>query len=165
MAILAAAVLFLAGLGSGATASHLYRLKKARRTAPAAAPGPVLPAFGQRVELLRRLTARLNLTPDQRERIDQAIHESQDRLRALWEPIEPVAKEEVRRLRRRIEAELRPNQRERFESMLKERAARPPSEGPPWKRHETLNNPTSRTQRVPAGAVGAPAAGPAPDSE
>jgi hypothetical protein len=164
MAILAAVVLFLAGLGSGATAAHLYRVRKAHRSPPPAVANPTLPAYGQRVDLLRRLTARLDLDPEQRNRIDHAIRESQERLRKLWEPVEPAAKEEVRLLRRRIEAELRPNQRERFESLLRDRPSRSPGDTPGWKRHDPANASTSRVQRLPVAVPGSnqPLPSPAP---
>ena len=128
--ILAALVLFLAGLVSGALAQQLY-LAKTRRPAIAFPGGPPAPWLRQRVEFMHRLGNRLSLTPEQRARIDALVLESQQRLRILWAPVEPEAKEELHRLRRRIAAELRPEQRAKFETLLRERFPRRPAEASP----------------------------------
>lgn len=152
-AIVAALVLFLAGFASGTIAAQLYRLKRPRPPIPTAPTGHALQGLGQRIDVLRRLTARLNLTPAQRENIDRAIRESQERLRLMWQPIEPAAKEEVRQLRRRIAAELRPEQRERFESLLRERPPRTSADPLPTRRRSDNPNRTPVPTAQPASPV------------
>jgi len=122
--IAVALVIFLAGVVSGAMAAQLYRAK-ARQPPVALYPGgPPAPWLRQRVEFMHHLGRRLSLNPEQRARIDALVLESQQRLRALWSPLEPQAKEEIRHLRRRMAAELRPEQSARFEALLHERAPR-----------------------------------------
>lgn len=83
-----------------------------------------MPWMGQRVEFMRRLSERLHLSPEQREQIDRQISESQQRLRALWEPVEPQAREELKALRKRIEETLPPDQRAEFQRIMAERHSR-----------------------------------------
>lgn len=150
-AILAAVVIFLAGMTSGAMAAHLYRIK-GRRPAPPNVPAnpPPMRSMGQRIEFMRRLGDKLALTPEQRERIDRHLHKCQQNLRELWEPLEPIATEEMDLLRQRMESELRPDQRERFEALLKERPARGAGESLNWRRHEGSNNPPAHFRKPPS---------------
>jgi len=122
--IAAALVIFLAGMASGAFAAHLYRAKT-RHTAHTGPGGmPATPPLAQRYDFLRRLGERLNLSQAQREHIDGLIGESQNRMRDLWKPVESPAREELRRLRKAIEAELTPDQRRRYETLQKPRTNR-----------------------------------------
>ena len=129
--ILAAAVIFLTGVVSGVLTAQLFHAKTRQPTVPVAA-GTALrhPWMAQRLDLMRRLTDRLSLDPDQRERIDLPIEQSQRRLRELWIPIEPKAREELRLLRHRIDVELKPGQRLTFERLLRQGPARGPAG--PW---------------------------------
>lgn len=136
-AILAAMIIFVAGLVSGAMATHLYRAKHRQASPPSAFPGgPPSPWMGYRMELLRRLGDRLKLTPEQRERIDRLVDESQRRLKTLWDPIAPKAHEEMRVLRQQIDAELTAEQREAFDKLMREKATRSSGEPGAWKRRE-----------------------------
>ena len=76
------------------------------------------------MDLLRRLEHRLGLTEEQREKINVLVQESQDRMRALWEPVAPKARAEFERLHELIAAELTPEQREKYEALLKERPSK-----------------------------------------
>lgn len=135
-AILAALVIFVAGLLSGVLASHLYRAKNPQPP-PAPFPGgPPMPGMGFRMELMRRMGDRLQLSPEQRERIDRYVQESQQRMRELWQPVEPKAQAELKRLREQIEAELSPEQREALERFFKERPSRGPGDGSSWHRRD-----------------------------
>ena len=60
--ILAALVLFLAGVVSGALADQLYRVKT-RHPAAALPDGPPAPWLRQRVEFMHHLGSRLSLAP------------------------------------------------------------------------------------------------------
>jgi hypothetical protein len=115
-AILAALVIFAAGVVTGGLTVRL----KLGEVVPPSAPlssGPLRP----RGELMERMQRQLYLTPPQRERIEQILRESHDRMKQLWDSIAPQAQEEHRRVNDRIRAELTPEQQSRFEELLKAR--------------------------------------------
>jgi len=129
-AVLAALVIFLTGSISGVLAGHLYRTAKvyraqaqaqARARAETSAPHGAAP----RMQLMRRMAERLDLTPTQQERIDRHVRASQQRVRELYEPVSRKIQEEVRHLRKQIAAELDPPQRTQFDRLLKQRASAP----------------------------------------
>lgn len=137
--ILAAVLIFLAGVASGGVAARWYG--QGRQPSPAARVGLAsMPWTAQRVEYMRRLANHLSLESDQRGRIDQHIDASQQRLRALWEPMEPQAKEELRVLRKRIESELSLAQRVRFNTLCRERSSRGGGDSPGWRKWEGRTN-------------------------
>lgn len=120
-AITAALVIFAAGAISGGVAARYYRAQYRRAMLPALPGGPPMPWVSQRLDFIRRLADRLDLTAAQRERIDRYVRESQQRMRELWEPLAPKFKEELHRLRKQIDDELTPEQRARFQQLQKQR--------------------------------------------
>jgi hypothetical protein len=114
--ILAALVIFAAGVVTGGLTVRL----KVQEPAPAAnAPG--LGPLRQRGELLDRMQRQLYLSAAQREHIEKILRESHDRMKQIWDSIAPQAQEERRRVNDLIRAELQPEQKKRFEEMLKSR--------------------------------------------
>ena len=85
-----------------------------------AQPIPSFSASGVRIEFLRRMERDLNLSPEQHERIDGILAESQERTRKLMEPVAPQLREELQKTRERFRAALTPSQREVFDTMLKQ---------------------------------------------
>ena len=79
------------------------------------------PPGWQRFEALRRLEDQIQLAPEQRDRIRTLIRDSEQRIRSDWEPLVPRIQAEIRELRRKISAELTPEQRERFEALFERR--------------------------------------------
>jgi len=73
-----------------------------------------------RIEFLRRAERDLDLNRDQRERIDRLLKESQLRTRRLMEPIDPQIREELRRTKSEFLDVLTPEQRARFEDIVKQ---------------------------------------------
>jgi len=82
-------------------------------------------------ELSRRMQAELDLTPEQRERIEAIIHDSQERVKTLRDEI---GQKEFREMRQKIRSELTPEQRKKFAELMQryderkkrdERTARP----------------------------------------
>jgi hypothetical protein len=152
--ILATLVIFAAGVVTGGLlVSHADRVsqrslaslrpRQGESPRPQTGPGagreairpPGLPvAVPQflRKEFLENLDREVNLTPDQRARIEQIIREGQERNRQLWERIAPELRKEIAEARRQIQAVLRPNQRPQFEELMKQR---------PQRRTEELNSP------------------------
>ena len=116
--ILAAMLLFSAGAVAGGAASRIRekanaRIQQQRR-------GNVPPPLWQRMEYLRRAQRDLDLTADQRQRIDTHVRESQEAVRRIWEPVAPRARAELETLRDRIRGELSADQRDRFDRALQE---------------------------------------------
>lgn len=79
------------------------------------------PPGGQRMEVLRHLEDSLTLDPAQRDRIRSLVQQSDERIRREWDPVYPRIQGELRDLRRRVAAELRPEQRARLDALLDRR--------------------------------------------
>jgi hypothetical protein len=94
-------------------------------------PGGMRSPGNQRLEVLRHLEDSLPLDPVQRERIRALVHESDQRIRREWDPVYPRIQGELRDLRRRIAAELRPEQRAKLDALLDRKANRRNDEAPP----------------------------------
>jgi len=93
-------------------------------------PGPP-PLALRRGGFVQRLARELDLSKEQQERIAKILEEGQQKLRALWDPVAPKAREAMEEIRKRIESELSPEQRARFKEVFKPRGRR----GPPGERH------------------------------
>ena len=77
-------------------------------------------AGGSRFEFLRRAERELNLTPDQREQVDNIIRASQERVRKIQEPVTPKMREELQQTKVEFRGVLTPEQRERFDELVKQ---------------------------------------------
>lgn len=126
--VVAAAVIFVAGVVSGSVATRLYEARTKRPPGPPVPGGPPSPWVGQRMDFLKFMGDRLGLSPEQREEIDRLIKETQQRTRELWEPVAPKLQEEMRRLKDAVDAVLTPEQRAKAEELHKQRFSRPPGE-------------------------------------
>ena len=74
---------------------------------------------GARVEFLRRMTRELDLTTEQRERVDKIIRESQERTKKISEPVAPLLRQETVRAKQEFREALTPEQRARFDELVK----------------------------------------------
>jgi hypothetical protein len=84
------------------------------------APAPNLaPGQLQRMEFLLRIRRELDLSAEQNDRIEKIIREGQDRSRKLWEGVAPELRTELQSVHTKIRAELSPEQRRRFEQLLR----------------------------------------------
>ena len=120
--ILATMVIFGAGVVTGGLLVRYSEGIGGRhqpRSAVAGRPAQPLSAGGMRLEFLRRLERDLSLTSGQRERIDAIMKESQERVKKLMEPVNPKIREEVQRTREEFREVLTPEQRVRFDELLK----------------------------------------------
>lgn len=118
--ILATLVIYGAGVMTGGLLVNLTAKSKPRAPLP---PQPIINI--QRPEFLRRLDRQLALTQEQFETIEEIINESNDRTKALWEPIAPALKAELREVHDKIRAVLTADQRKKFEEeILRPRPAR-----------------------------------------
>jgi Spy/CpxP family protein refolding chaperone len=94
------------------------RTPNAARNAANSTPGAP-PWQLQRKEFLDKMDRQLDLTSDQRQRIDKVMHDSLDRTRPLWQQIAPQMRDEMRRVREDIRKELAPEQQKKFADLLK----------------------------------------------
>ena len=97
--ILAAVVIFLAGVGTGAVVVRTYAPKIVKRT-HISPPLPI--GEDRRREYVDKLNRELHLTMEQRAQVEQILVQSQDRMKTIWDPIAGEVKDEYRRTRKEI---------------------------------------------------------------
>lgn len=142
--ILAALVIFAAGVVTGGLTIQIRQLQPAPKPG-AAAPVrkvPAMPREAQLRELSHRMQAELELTPDQRERIETIIRDSQERMKAVRDEVGKKIGEEFKEMRQRIRGELTPDQRRKFAEIMKQ--------------HDERDKRDDRTARPSASAAGKP---------
>ena len=119
--ILAALVIFAAGVVTGGLTASLRRPAAGLRWT-ATGSEPTRPWLmqrlaGQQGELFRRMERQLDLTTEQRQRVEAIVKETQERIRLLAEDLAPRTRQELRRMREKIREELTPQQRRKFEKL------------------------------------------------
>lgn len=115
---LATAALFTTGFVTGSLVTRTLAIRESsKRSAEAACPLPM--GQERRWDYLRQMSADLSLTPPQHSQADKILGKSQERLKALWEPVAPKVKEEYKRCRKELSAILTPGQRLAFEANRK----------------------------------------------
>lgn len=110
--ILATLVIFAAGAFTGVVVT------KARAPKVLPAEPPVPPVLGQQ-RFQHKLKKELELTGDVTNRIDKIFADSNARIKIIWDLLNPEMQKELKEVRDNIRAELTPEQREKFEQMLK----------------------------------------------
>ena len=75
---------------------------------------------GVSMEFLKKLDSEVQLTAEQRERIEKIITDGQLRNKELWERVAPEMRHEMAETQKRIREELTPEQRVRFEELMKQ---------------------------------------------
>jgi hypothetical protein len=148
--ILATMVIFGTGVLTGGLLVHKTagpkKARPARVTTITNTPPPnVTPSQIQRLEFLVRANRELDLTTEQRERVERILKEGQERTREIWEGVAPEMRKELQLVRERIKAELTPEQRRKFEEIMKRplRPAARPEDAPPRDRSRQGNPETS----------------------
>ena len=122
--ILAALVIFAAGVVTGGLTVNL-------RTRPASPGVRILEqraapsqSWDNRIrELGKRMERQLDLTAEQRDRIEIIVRDSQRRIKSVFDEATPKAREEFRETRTKIREVLTPEQRKKFEELFKPRDA------------------------------------------
>lgn len=129
--ILASVLIFSCGIITGAV---IYRFTLApppetsgRQARPPIEPGP------RRMWFIRQLEEKLQLSPEQKQKIEAALKASHERVEAAWKPVAPVMKQEFEWVHAEIEKILTPDQRRRFEELI-ERHRRGPGDRDPDRR-------------------------------
>jgi Spy/CpxP family protein refolding chaperone len=144
--IFATLVIFGAGVITGgllvAHSEHLRPRRPQHSATPGRATQPSL-AGGMKFEFLRRVEHDLNLTAEQRARVDQILSQSQERTRGLM-------REEVQKTKDQFREVLTPEQRTRFDELLKQQRARDQRHAPPG-RERPAEAPAASNAPAPAG--------------
>ena len=129
--ILATLVIFVSGVVTGALVTRKWppptQPQPPKNPRMAAPPGPTGPGslwHQQQKDFLRRLEKELDLTPEQRGRIESILKESHERTRVIRKKIEPELREEMKKVREQIRAELTLEQQKQFEESLKPKPPR-----------------------------------------
>lgn len=120
--IAAAMLLFACGLGTG-----LFLARGAAQPRPRSGPGPAggrpdaqfARLMEARLSAIRRIERELDLTPEQREKIEGLVQETQARTRQAWQEMQPRLREEFRSLREGIRGVLTPEQQQEFERLMR----------------------------------------------
>lgn len=67
-----------------------------------------------------RVQKDLDLTPDQRARIEKIIGDSQERIRDLWDQVAPDIHDEYEDVKKKVCEVLTPEQNKRFDELMKQ---------------------------------------------
>ena len=152
--ILAGVVIFVAGAMAGTALSR--RAPRAAGVRPMAtnqfSPPPAPPNFvAQRMEFLRQAERQLDLTQEQRSKVEQIMNESRQRTRQIMDKLAPELRDELKHTTQSIRETLTSKeQREKFDRLMRNRAQqqmlkrdekRPPGE----ERRKKLSSTNSQT--------------------
>jgi hypothetical protein len=111
--ILATVVIFAAGALAGGL------LVKTLTPPPLPPKPPISPIISQQ-RFQDKLKRELQLSADQTNRIDKIFHESNARIKILWDLVGPEMQKERQEVYENIRAILNAEQREKFEQLLKQ---------------------------------------------
>ncbi len=127
--VLAALVIFASGVVTGGLTVRLSRQLNLRQAVgqrgpvnqrPPLPPGNGVPRHEAQVQdLVRRMEDTLELSSDQRDRIQTLVLDSQRRMQKLFQEMAPRTREEFHALRVRIRLELEPWQRLEFDRLTR----------------------------------------------
>lgn len=117
--ILATVVIFVTGVVTGGLLVRYAEtpLLREHAGAPARAASHT---SALRMEFLRRMHKELDLTADQRQRVDKLLKEHQENIRKIIEPLQPDIDEEILLAKEDFVDLLTPAQRARFEESLRQ---------------------------------------------
>src|SRR6185369_11970542 len=93
----------------------------------AAARKPLSLEHLRKVQLMGRVQKELNLTPEQRERIEKIISNGQEHIRDLWDQVSPEIQDELDDVQKKLCNELTPEQHKRFDELMKQSKNKPPT--------------------------------------
>ncbi len=114
-------VIFAAGVFTGGMLSWRLQQSALGNRPPHRGSPPASPA-GWRFDFLRRAQRELDLSPEQRQSVDKILKESQERTRAIMEPVAPQFRAEMQRTKEEFRGLLTADQQKRFDELLKKPA-------------------------------------------
>ena len=120
--ILATVVIFAAGMFAGVVVG-----RKAQPLPPA--PKEPIPPISSQQRFYGRLKNELQLTADQTNRIDKIFAEGNEQVKLIWDLLNPELQKHRQEVYERVRAVLTPEQREKFEKLVKERPRKPEFNG------------------------------------
>jgi hypothetical protein len=148
--LLATVLIFASGVATGALG-----LRAVHRGGPTSRRPEMPPSlFEARFDVLKRMQQELTLSPEQSARIEAILQEGRKRTRQIWDGVQPQVRDEMKRVREQIQAELNPEQRTRYQEIFRKSRDRhgPRSEGPGrpggWPRTER-EGPSAEPQASP----------------
>ena len=106
---------------------------------PGELPRPRSPEIWRK-EFIGHLDKALHLTPEQHAAISKIIAEGQEQNREIWTNVAPKLRSEMEQVQQKIRAELTPEQRKRFEEMIRQFAPHRPPQGRPPEPPPATNN-------------------------
>ncbi len=145
--ILATLVIFAAGvLTGGLLVNHSVkpRSKPANSGIKQPARGP---AYESRFQYIRMMERQLELSPEQRDKIDHLIDASQLRTKGILDSVQPKVNDELKRVKEQIREQLNPDQRKKFDELNKQRTP---------KKEQRKDQASKRTNSVPVTNAPAP---------
>lgn len=160
--ILAALVIFGAGVMAGTLVATHHSLSASGNSNPQQSPGdrdhprmeiprPQLIEQSLNKKFLQRLNEKLQLTSDQYTNIQKIISEGQEKNHAIWTNVAPEIRAVIMDTHRQIREQLTPGQKEQFEELLKQ--LHPP------RRQNSTNAPSKMLKtNSPAAALAKPCA-------
>jgi len=80
-------------------------------------PKPIADRIGK--QLMQTLNDKLQLTPEQKEKIQKIVTDGQDRNHAIWTNVAPQMRAVIQDVHQQIREQLTPEQKEQFEELLK----------------------------------------------
>jgi hypothetical protein len=108
IAIVVVILTFVSGAAAGVLLAHLHVFGRGR----AGRPPRIAPAL-----MVRHLDHALDLTPEQRTKVEEIVRRHHQRIEALTESVRPQVRQELEAANREIEALLTSAQRQKFEKM------------------------------------------------
>jgi len=92
------------------------------------------PPLAERVgkQFLQQLDNKLQLTPDQHEKIEKIIADGQERNHEIWTNAAPKMRKVMQEVNQEIRAELKPEQQEKFEKLVRRYAPHHGTNAPPF---------------------------------
>jgi hypothetical protein len=145
--ILATLVIFIAGAVAGMGVGrrmHQPKPPPSQQTGGTPIANRVIPnLLAQRANLLRNVERQLDLSSEQRIRIEQIMRDSQIRMKPILEKIDPEMRDEFRFTTLAIREVLTPDQRKQFDDLMKTRFKDRPLE-------------PGRRRPLPPAAIGSP---------
>lgn len=122
--ILATLVIFACGVATGGFLFRKPAPLPASAPPQAAAQNPPAGPIQQQKDFLKRIDRHLDLTSQQKERVEVLLKESQERTKQIRDRISPAIKAEIKRFRDEVRAELTAEQQAKFDEATKPKAPR-----------------------------------------
>jgi Spy/CpxP family protein refolding chaperone len=161
--ILAALVIFGAGVMAGSLVATHHPLQSSdgqnplrdEREHPSHMELPRPPLLEQSLnkKFLQRLNDKLQLTPEQKEKIQKIISDGQEKNHSIWTNVAPQFRGVIMETHRQIREQLTPGQQKEFEELLKQLH-------PPRRQNNSTNAPPNDVPKTnsPAAALAMPCA-------